>query len=152
MKRADGKLISWASVVMGLTLAFPGVACAESICKNQVNVRSGPSLQSDVIYQAPLGYPIKIEEKRKDWVLFRDWENNMGWAHRSIVSVIDTVVLLADNVNVRSSAGLKYDVVGKAMRGQIYKVISRSDEWVQLAYYANDEPFGWVRSDLVFGD
>jgi hypothetical protein len=46
-----------ASILIGsFLLLYPGSVCAESIAKDQVNIRSGPSLKSSVIYLAPLGY------------------------------------------------------------------------------------------------
>ena len=54
--------------------------------------------------------------------------------------------------NVRSSASLKSQVVTSAEMGEIYKVLGKKGDWVQLGYYDNSSPLGWIRHDLVFGE
>jgi uncharacterized protein YgiM (DUF1202 family) len=72
--------------------------------------------------------------------------------YKPLVSEIDTAVILVEKANLRSSAGKKYRVVKKAGRGEIYKMLARNGNWVRLGYFFEDEPVGWVRSDLIFGD
>ncbi|MGV8074169.1 MAG: SH3 domain-containing protein [Syntrophobacteraceae bacterium] len=140
-------------LIIGIALpALPGSTYAKSIGKDQVNIRSGPSIKSRVILRAPLGTPIKIEKEKGDWVFFRDWLNNTGWVHKPLISDIETAVILVENANMRSSASIKSEVVAKATRGEIYKVLEKNGKWVHLGYYMENEPVGWVRSDLVFGE
>jgi uncharacterized protein YgiM (DUF1202 family) len=139
-------------VIGYVLLTFSGSAFAQSIGKDRVNIRSGPSLKSRIIYQAPLGYPVKIEKEKGDWVFFRDWENMTGWVYKPLVSDIETAVILVKIANVRSSAGRRHKVVTKVKRGEIYKVLAKNGNWVHLGYYFDDDPLGWVRSDLVFGN
>lgn len=129
-----------------------GSASAKSIVKDQVNIRSGPSIKSSIIFNAPLGYPIEIKKEKGKWVFFRDWENRTGWVYKSLVTDVETAVVLVETANVRSSAGKQNHVVAKAKKGEIYKVLARNGNWVQLGYFFGDEVAGWVRSDLVFGD
>lgn len=133
-----------------LFLVYSGSVCADSILKDQVNIRSGPSMKSDVSFRAPLGYPIKIEKVQGDWVYFCDWENNRGWIHKPLVSKVKTAVILVTEANLRSSGSTKSKVVAIAKRGEIYKVLTTKGEWIQLGYFFGGDPVGWVRSDLVF--
>lgn len=130
---------------------FPLTLHAKSIGRDQINIRSEPSTTSSVLYKAPLGYPIVVEKESKDWIYFRDWENNKGWVHKPLVSNIKTVVILVDKANVRDSGSEKGKVVAKAEQGEIYKVLEKKNNWVRLGYYHGDTPLGWIRSDLVFG-
>ncbi len=127
-------------------------ACAKCIGKDLVNIRSGPSLKSNVIFLAPLGYPLKIEKVKGKWAFFRDWEDNTGWVYKSLVSDIETAIILVESANVRSSAGKQSRVVAKGKRGDIYKVLARNGKWVRLGYFFEGEAVGWVRADLVFGE
>jgi SH3-like domain-containing protein len=152
MKKVIGLSILSACFIVGAVLpAQPGTARAKCIGKDKVNIRSGPSLQSGIISHAPLGYPIEIEKEKGDWIFFKDWENNTGWVYKNLVSDLETAVILV-NANVRSAAGKRHKVIAKARRGDIYKMIGREGNWVRLGYFFGDEPFGWIRSDLVFGD
>ena len=69
-----------------------------------------------------------------------------------LVSDINTAVITAEKVNIRSSGSLKSQVVTNAEMGEIYRVLGKKGDWVQLGYYDNSSPVGWIRHDLVFGD
>lgn len=153
MRKVTSLAVLWTILAVGpAVLLSPPCTSAKSIGKDRVNIRSGPSLKSKILFQAPLGYPIKIEKRRGNWILFRDWENNTGWVYKPFVSDIDTAVVLAVRANLRSGPGLNNKVIGKAAQGDIYRIISRRGRWIDLGYYYGDDPVGWIRSDLVFGD
>lgn len=54
--------------------------------------------------------------------------------------------IATDSVNVRSGPGLSYDVVDSLKRGEQVKIISTSDEWLQVKY---KEQSGWIASWLT---
>jgi uncharacterized protein YgiM (DUF1202 family) len=139
-----------AILVAGPIMLIAG-ASAESIGRNDVNIRSGPSLDSPVLFRAPLGYPIQILKQQGNWVYFRDWQDETGWVDKPMVSDIDTAVIRVNRANVRSGPGLDHPVVGEAEMGEIYKVLGKTGDWVHLALYLSNDRVGWVRSDLVFG-
>ncbi len=100
----------------------------------------------------PRGYPIEVERRTGQWTQFRDWQNNTAWVYTPLVSDVNTAVVTADKANVRSRATLKSQVVTSAEMGEIYKVLGKKGDWVQLGYYDNSSPVGWIRHDLVFGE
>jgi uncharacterized protein YgiM (DUF1202 family) len=124
----------------------------KSIGKEKVNIRSGPSLKNEVLFQAHLGYPLEILERKGDWVRFQDWMGNTGWIYRPLLSDIPTAVVLKEKVNVRQGPGLRHRVVTTVDKGEVYKIFSRNGNWVKIGYYLEDEQIGWVRSDMVWGD
>ncbi len=132
-------------------LLGPPQACAKSIKKDEVNIRAEPSTSSDILYKAPLGYPIIIEKESKGWVYFRDWENNRGWVHKPLVSDIQTAVVKTDKANIRSAPNDKAKVVTKAEIGEIYKILASKGQWVHLGYYHGGASVGWIHADLIFG-
>ena len=153
MKWMLGSVLFFTAVFAGPgLLVLSGPACAESISKDKVNIRSGPSLRSRIVYKAPLGYPIKVEKKQGKWAFFRDWENDTGWVYEPLVSEVETAVVLVKKANVRSAPGTGHKVTAKVARGDIYKILDRDGNWLKLGYYFGDDELGWIRSDLVFGD
>lgn len=137
----------------GAALVFPIDACyAKSISKDNTNIRSGPSTKESILFSVPQGYPIKIQKKTGDWSYFRDWQDNTGWVSNPLVSDINTAVVLADKANVRSSASVRSPVVLNVAMGEIYRVLKKKDNWVELGYYDSNTPIGWIRDDLVFGE
>jgi SH3-like domain-containing protein len=123
----------------------------KSIGKDAVNVRKGPSLDSEVLYETHLGYPIQIDKTQGDWVRFKDWQGTLGWVHKPLVSDIKTAVVIGDDVNVRKGPGAEQDVVKKIAKGEVYKIVARKGDWVKIAYYVEGDEIGWVRKDMVWG-
>lgn len=148
------KLAMFWAVVFGcaVVLANPMGASAKSIGKDQVNIHSGPSLRSKVLFQAPLGYPIEIEKVRGNWVFFRDWAGDAGWVYKPLVSNIDTAVILVKIANLRSGPGIRNRIVGEAKEGQIYKIIGNRGGWCHLGLYYGGDSVGWISTRLIFGD
>ncbi|MCU0588165.1 MAG: SH3 domain-containing protein [Syntrophobacteraceae bacterium] len=141
------------SVFMALTLAAsPLTAAAKSIAKEEVNVRSGPSLKEEIVLKAPLGYPVKVERSKGEWAYIRDWVNNRGWVHKALLSDIPTAVIMVKKANVRSGPGTDKEVVAEAGEGEIYRILERKGRWLKIGYYQGSESLGWVRSDMVFGE
>ncbi len=124
----------------------------KSIGKAKVNVRSGPGLKHDVLFQVHLGYPLEVEQRKGDWVQFTDWLGNEGWVHRPLLSDIPTAVVLKEQVNVRRGPGLRHRVVTKVEKGEVYKILQHNGNWVKIGYYLEGDAIGWIRDDLVWGE
>ena len=113
-----------------LLLSLAPAATAKSIAKDDINIRSGPSTQDEVLFTVPRGYPIEVERRTGQWTQFRDWQNNTAWVYTPLVSDVNTAVVTADKANVRSRATLKSQVVTSAEMGEIYKVLGKKGDWV----------------------
>ena len=135
-----------------LLICTAAAAPAKSIVKDETNIRSGPSTKDEILFTVPRGYPIQVERRSGQWTQFRDWQNNTAWVYTPLVSDINTAVITAEKVNIRSSGSLKSQVVTNAEMGEIYRVLGKKGDWVQLGYYDNSSPVGWIRHDLVLGD
>ena len=135
-----------------LLICTAAAAPAKSIVKDETNIRSGPSTKDEILFTVPRGYPIQVERRSGQWTQFRDWQNNTAWVYTPLVSDINTAVITAEKVNIRSSGSLKSQVVTNAEMGEIYRGLGKKGDWVQLGYYDNSSPVGWIRHDLVFGE
>ncbi len=136
-----------------LVLVGPGWALTASIGKNNVNVRQSPNLRAEVLFRAPLGYPVEIEQTKGKWVMIRDWQNDTGWVYEPLIEdEVQTAVVLKERINIRRGPGLRYRVVNKAERGEMYKIFGEKNDWVKIGYYLENKEIGWVRKDLVWGE
>jgi uncharacterized protein YgiM (DUF1202 family) len=141
------------AVAWSMLLAVPALASTmKSIGKDRVNVRSQPSLGSEVVFQAFLGYPIQVEKQKDSWVYCTDWKDNAGWVYKPLVSSTQTAVVLVENANIRKGPSLRRPVVMQASKGEIYKIFAEKGNWVQIGYYLENEKIGWIRDDLVWGE
>lgn len=145
-------MIRTCMILAPLALALATSVDGKCIGKENVNIREQPSTNSAILFVAPLGYPIEIKNENGDWLYFRDWQNSNGWVNKSLVSDIDTVVVLVEKANIRSSATVNSNVVATAEQGEIYTILSRDNNWVKLGYYQSGSSVGWIRDDLVFGE
>lgn len=146
------RILLIALIVLGLAAVPCWGKAMKSIGKEKVNVRSGPGLNNDVLYQVHLGYPLEVEKRKGDWVEFTDWMGKTGWVYRPLLSDVPTAVVLKEDVNVRRGPGLRHRVVTKVDKGEVYKIFQRNSNWVKIGYYLENEEIGWVRSDLVWGE
>jgi uncharacterized protein YgiM (DUF1202 family) len=136
-----------------IMLMLPGWASTACISKANVNVRSKPSLKADVLFQAHVGYPVKVEKTKGKWAQVRDWQDNVGWVYSRLINQkISTAVVLPEKVNIRKGPGMKYGVVGGAESGEVYKIFEQKKGWVRVGYYLENQKIGWIRKDLVWGD
>lgn len=124
----------------------------QSIRKDSVNVRSNPDLNSEVVFQASLGYPIQIQKQKSNWVYCTDWKQQAGWVYKPLVSKTQTAVVLVEDANIRKGPSLRKPVVMQADKGEIYKIFGEKGDWVKVGYYLENEVIGWIRQDLVWGD
>ena len=135
-----------------LLICTAAAAPAKSIVKDETNIRSGPSTKDEILFTVPRGYPIEVQEPSGEWTRFRDWQGNTAWVSTSLVSDVKTAVILTDRANIRSADATDASVATVAEVGEIYKVLSKKGDWVQLGYYNTGSPVGWIRHDLVFGE
>jgi SH3-like domain-containing protein len=143
----------WLTLAAVLLLAGPAFpSTMKSIGKDRVNVRSQPNLQSKVIYEAFLGYPIHIEKQKKDWVYCTDWKDTAGWVYKPLISNTQTAVVLVEDANIRKGPSLRKPVVLQASQGEIFKIFGEKGDWVKVGYYLENEVVGWIRDDLVWGE
>jgi hypothetical protein len=42
--------------------------------------------------------------------------------------------------------------VAEVSEGEIYKILKRSGQWIEIGYYHGSDSVGWIRNDLVFGE
>jgi SH3-like domain-containing protein len=121
-----------------------------SIAKDRINIRSGPGTNYELLWQLYKDYPVKILEKKGDWAKTMDYENDIGWIHRSLLSKTHTVIVTVDKANIRTGPGAQYGIAFKAEQGVIFYLVGRKGKWLKIRYLNAYE--GWIRQDLVWGE
>jgi len=139
-----------ASVVLSVSPLL--ASSMQSIRKDLVNVRSKPALNSEVVFQASLGYPVQIEKQKSNWVYCTDYKSQTGWVYKPLLSNTQTAVILVEDANIRKGPSLNKPVVMQASKGEIYKIFDEKGQWVKVGYYLENEVIGWIREDMVWGD
>jgi SH3-like domain-containing protein len=127
-------------------------ASAKCIGRDEAGIRSRPSLNSGIIFAAPLGYPARIEKNVQNWILFHDWQKSNGWVYKPLVADIKTAVVLVNKARIRRFAGRKASVVATVGIGEMYKILSQKGNWSKLGSFHGGSIIGWIRNDLILGE
>ena len=53
--------------------------------KNKCNVRSGPGTNFDIVFTIEKGVPLKILDRKKEWIHVRHSDGDKGWIHKMLV-------------------------------------------------------------------
>ena len=134
-----------------LTLIL-GVPClmAEpmAVTASIANVRSGPGTKYDLIWKVEKYHPVNVVEKKGKWYRFKDFENDEGWIHKSLLDKIPAVITNKDKCNVRSGPGTKYDIAFVVDKGIPFKVIDDGPKWIKIQHHDGDT--GWIYHTLVW--
>ena len=119
-----------------------------TVIANIANVRSGPGTKYDLIWKVEKYHPVNVIDKKGKWYRFKDFENDEGWMHKSLLDKVPAVISAKDKCNVRSGAGTNYDIVFTVDKGIPFKVISRKGKWLNIQHHDGDK--GWIHQSLVW--
>ena len=119
-----------------------------SLKKNKVNVRYGPSFESEVKYiYKKINLPIKQIDKKENWRRIIDLKNNSGWIHLSQLKPVNSVIPLKDKVLFKKpSSYAKPIALIKAGRLIIIKKCETS--WCNVK---TDKYSGWINKKNIWG-
>ena len=121
-----------------------------SVNKDGVNLRSGPDIKSDILYELPKGYPLKVIEKKNGWFKVSDYENDRGWIYSSLISNDRYVIVKAKEANMRSGPGTNYKIVGEVYREVVLKKISVQNKWVKVSHPLLPGGKAWIYQNLIW--
>ena len=138
-------------IFLFITCLAGGMARAEermAIQSDVANIRSGPNLEDAVLWQVEKYYPVIILEKKGVWRRFRDFEGDQGWVHISVLGSIKSIIIKANQCNVRTGPGTQYDVAFTVNKGIPFKVLQTKGSWLQVQHA--DGESGWIHKNLVW--
>mgnify|MGYP001828728341 FL=1 len=137
-------------LLMVLIVITAGTAMAErlTIVAPVANIRSGPDTKSDILWKAEKYYPILVIKKSGPWYQFRDFEEDSGWVHKSLVGQVKAVITKKDQCNVRSEPGTKEKILFTVEKGIPFKVIKSKGRWLNVEHADGDR--GWIHDSLVW--
>jgi len=139
----------WMMVLV--SMFFPAAGAAQerlSVNVDTANMRSGPGTNHDELWQVEKYHPVVVVEKQKDWYKIKDFENDMAWIHKSLLSSASSVITIKDKCNIRSGPGTDNPIVFTAERGVPFRVLETKGSWIKIQHADND--IGWIYKTLVW--
>ncbi len=134
-----------------LVLLSSSIVYAEtvSVKSDGINVRTGPSTDDQIAMELFQGYPLKVVEKKGDWLKISDFENDSGWIHKTLVGPGNTVIVNAQKtINMRSEPSTSSAIVANIERGVVLTKTSSKGDWVKVQHAKGTE--GWIHKTLLW--
>jgi len=120
-----------------------------SIAGEKVNMRSGPGTSYGILWELGNGFPLIWVERKGDWIKVRDFEQDEGWVHRTMVATTPHTIVKTKRANIRSGPGAKHKLVGKAEYGVVFKTLAQKESWIQVKHEHGLS--GWIERSLLWG-
>ena len=119
-----------------------------SLKKNKVNVRYGPSFESDIkyVYQK-LNLPLKQIDKKENFRRIIDLKNNSGWIHISQLKKSNSVIATEDKILFRKPTSFA-EPIAQIKKGRMLIIERCENIWCKIE--AEDYE-GWVKINNLWG-
>ena len=119
-----------------------------SLKKNKVNVRYGPSFDSDVKYvYKKINLPLKQIDKKENFRRIIDLKNNGGWIHISQLKKNNSVIATKDKILFKNPTSFAKPI-GLIKEGRLLILKKCEQEWCQIT---SGKFQGWVKTDNIWG-
>ena len=119
-----------------------------SLKKNKVNVRYGPSFESDIKYvYKKINLPLKQIDKKENFRRIIDLKNNSGWIHVSQLKKSNSVIATKDKVLFKKPTSFAKPIA-QIKEGRLLIVEKCEQNWCKIT----SEKFqGWIKTDNIWG-
>ena len=119
-----------------------------SLKKNKVNVRYGPSFESDIKYvYKKINLPLKQIDKKENFRRIIDLKNNSGWIHISQLKKSNSVIATKDKVLYKKPTSFAKPIA-QIKEGRLLIVKKCEQNWCKIT---SEEFEGWIRTDNIWG-
>ena len=119
-----------------------------SLKKNKVNVRYGPSFESDIKYvYKKINLPIKQIDKKENFRRIIDLKNNSGWIHVSQLKRVNSVIAIKDKVLFKKPTSFAKPIA-LIKKGRLLIVQKCEINWCEIK---TDVFNGWIKTDDLWG-
>ena len=121
-----------------------------SLKSDDANIRVGPSKNYPIeIKFIKKNYPLKVLDEYEEWRKVEDFNRNIGWIHKSLISGIRTGIILSnDNKKIQLLNTLDGDVIGEIGNGNIVFLEKCKIDWCLVSL---DDYEGWMNKNYIWG-
>lgn len=119
-----------------------------------LNLRDGPSLESQIVGKLEKGTRLTVLEQKGDWLRVQSAHGTTGWVAAWLVEQPGqqtansgpTVKILHAGTNIRSGPGTNYAVVHRANMGDVFPVLSKEGDWFKIRLANGETAYvaGWI--------
>jgi len=119
-----------------------------SLKKGKVNVRYGPSFDSDVKYvYKKINLPIKQIDKKENFRRIIDIKNNSGWIHISQLKKSNSVITTKDKILFKKPSSFARPIA-QIKKGRLLIVQKCEQKWCKIKSQNYE---GWIKTNDIWG-
>ena len=119
-----------------------------SLKKNKVNVRYGPSFESDIKYvYKKINLPIKQIDEKENFRRIIDLKNNSGWIHISQLKKNNSVIATKDQILFKKPSSFAKPIAQIA-KGRLLIIEKCEERWCKIK---SADYEGWIKTDDTWG-
>ena len=119
-----------------------------SLKKNKVNVRYGPSLDSDIKYvYKKINLPLKQIDKKENFRRIIDLKNNSGWIHISQLKKSNSVIATKNKVLFKKPSSFAKPIA-QIEKGRLLIVEKCEQNWCRIS---SEKLKGWIKKVDIWG-
>ena len=119
-----------------------------SLKKNKVNVRYGPSFDSDIKYiYKKIHLPLKQIDKKENFRRIIDLKNNSGWIHVSQLKKVNSVIATKDKTLFKKPTSFAKPIA-QIKEGRMLIIKKCENIWCKISA---EEYEGWVKINNLWG-
>ena len=143
------KLFIW---FLFLSIFFIQISKSEekflSLKKNKVNVRYGPSFDSNIKYiYKKINLPVKQIDKKENFRRIIDLKNNSGWIHVSQLKKSNSIIVLKNEILFKKPSNFSKPVA-RLERGRLLVIKKCENNWCNVT---TDNYSGWIKAKNIWG-
>ena len=119
-----------------------------SLKKNKVNVRYGPSFNSDIKYvYKKINLPLKQIDKKENFRRIIDLKNNSGWIHISQLKKSNSIIATQDKILFKRPTTFAKPIA-QIKEGRMLIIEKCEKLWCRV--FADDYE-GWIKTKHLWG-
>jgi len=120
-----------------------------SLKKNEANVRVGPSRDYPIKYTYKKKYlPLEILDKFENWKKIKDFENNSGWIHTSLLSKKKSAINIKNNSILYKKPTIFSEPIAKLETGRLVLIKKCKVKWCKIT---SEKYTGWIKKNYLWG-
>ena len=119
-----------------------------SLKKSKVNVRYGPSFESDIKYvYKKVNLPLKQIDKKENFRRIIDLKNNSGWIHISQLKKNNSVIAVQNKILFKKPSSFAKPIA-RIEKGRLLIVDKYQDKWCKIK---SGDYEGWIKTNDIWG-
>ena len=120
-----------------------------SLKNNEANVRIGPSKKYPIKFTYKKKYlPLEVLDEFENWREIKDFENNSGWMHVSLLSKKKTAININDYSLLYKKPTIYSKPIAKLEIGRLVLIKKCKKKWCKIS---TGDFNGWIFKNFLWG-